>query len=318
MGGSGSAGAPDPAGAARQGKAIRRMTHSMTGFGKAAWKDAACDISVEVRAVNHRYLTVKCRLPAVLAEAEGRFQEILRRRIRRGSVDLSVRLETAKPLVTWQVNESALQSYLGAAARLSRLEGIRGGELSLESALALPGVIESRECREIPAAIVRAARRAVEDAVERLDAMRAAEGRRLAAFLVRRRRSLETLVKRIARRAPAAARRQQQKLKRRVAELLAGQPLPPGDPTLAREIAFLADRLDVTEELERLQSHFEQFDRTLAGEGAAGRALEFLVQEIGREINTIGSKSSDAATARLVVAAKAELEKIREQVQNIE
>jgi uncharacterized protein (TIGR00255 family) len=158
----------------------------------------------------------------------------------------------------------------------------------------------------------------VEKAVDKLAEARAAEGRRLATGLCRRRQVLEETTKKIARRTPIAGREQIQRLKKRVGELLNGQRLERGDPTLQREIAFLADRSDITEELDRLQSHLKHFDATLKSSGPTGRSLDFLIQEMGRELNTIGAKASDAAISQHVVKAKAELEKIREQIQNIE
>jgi uncharacterized protein (TIGR00255 family) len=294
------------------------MINSMTGFGSASINSPECAVSVEVRSVNNRYLSLKARLPGLLSSLESRIDEIVRRKVTRGTVDLFVRLDMKNSDVVWRINEKLLDDYARSARRLARKRGVRSGELAPEALMALPGVIESREKRTVPPKVMKIVAETVEKAVDKLARTRAAEGKRLAAAISKRRRLLGTVVGKIARRAPVARAGNVERVRKRVEDLLDGQKLEAGDPTLQREIAFLADRNDITEELDRLQSHLKQFDATLAAGGGVGRALDFLIQEMGREINTVGAKASDALISQHVVDAKAELEKIREQVQNIE
>jgi uncharacterized protein (TIGR00255 family) len=294
------------------------MINSMTGFGSASFNSPECVVSVEVRSVNNRYLALKARLPGLLSALESKVDEIVRQSLSRGTVDLFVRFDMKNSDTVWRINAKLLDDYARSARRLAGKRGVRDQEPSPEALMALPGVIESREKRTIPPKITRIVAETVEKAVARLARARSAEGRRLAAAIRKRRGLLEAAVGRIARRAPVARASNVKRLKKRVADLLDGQKLKSDDPALQREIAFLAERSDITEELDRLQSHLKQFDATLKAGGTVGRSLDFLIQEMGREVNTVGAKASDAQISQQVVKAKAELEKIREQVQNIE
>lgn len=294
------------------------MTLSMTGFGKAAATEAGCSVSVEIRSVNHRYFTLKCRLPAGLSATEAKLSGIIRRKIGRGTVDLAIRLVMDEPTLSWVINEKLLRKYSSAALGISKMKGVRGSDLPVEALLALPGVVESREETQLSAGVIRAVTRTVEEAVARLNRMRESEGKRLESFIKKQRRIVEKQIDKIDRRAPAVVKDHALRVRKRVETLLNGQKLDPSDPALQREVAFLADRCDITEEIDRLRSHLTHFDETIEKDGAMGRSLDFIIQEMGREINTIGAKASDAAISQHVVMVKAELEKIREQVQNIE
>lgn len=293
-------------------------TRSMTGFGSASQSGADCAVTVEARSVNNRYLAIKTRLPSTLASLEGRIEGIVKQAAARGTVDVMVKLDLKGAAVSWSINEKRLKEYVKAAGRLSRIKGVRSSELAPETILGLPGVVESHEKRTVPPKVVRAVVATVEKAIAALARARAAEGGRLATAITKRLKLLEGIIDRIARRAPAARKENVKRLRKRVEELLNGQKLKPDDPALQREVAFLADRSDITEELDRLKSHLAQFDATIRSAGSVGRTLDFLIQEMSREINTIGAKASDASVSQHVVRAKAELEKIREQVQNIE
>jgi len=294
------------------------MINSMTGFGSASLNGPECAVSVEVRSVNNRYLSLKARLPGLLSSLESKVDEIVRQNVARGTVDLFVRLDMKNSDVVWRINEKLLDDYTRTARRLAAKRGVRSEEPAPEALMALPGVIESSEKKAVPPKIARIVAETVEKAVTRLARARAAEGRRLAAAIGKRRRLLEGVIEKITRLAPVARAGSVERVRKRVEDLLEGQKLKAEDPTLQREIAFLAERSDITEELDRLQSHLKQFDATLKAGGGVGRALDFLIQEMGREINTVGAKASDAQISQHVVEAKAELEKIREQVQNIE
>ncbi|MCX6959268.1 MAG: DUF1732 domain-containing protein [Verrucomicrobia bacterium] len=191
------------------------------------------------------------------------------------------------------------------------------GEISLELLLRSPGVLKIPAV-EIPVAVELwpAWEAALVQALDRMSAMRRKEGGHLVADLLKRVKLLETAVKSVRARVPSVLRQRRDHLKTRLEEL--GVPLPANDPALARELAFMAERSDITEELTRLESHLVQFREALAGTEPAGRTLDYLAQEMFREINTLGNKAADAAISRRVVQSKAELDRIREQVANLE
>jgi len=297
---------------------MAQTVKSMTGFGTAAVTTPRGTVVVEIRSVNNKYMTLKNRLPNLLTNLESKIETIVRQRVTRGTVELFLRLDLQETTVTWSINEKLLKEYTKSAIKLGKQKGIDPAQPRAESLLNLPGVIESHESRKAPPQLERQALDTVSQAVENLLEARSAEGGRLAAIVLKRRQILEKSVERVAKRAPLAHRNNILRLKRRVVELLEGQKLASGDPTLQREIAFMADRSDITEELDRLRSHLKHFDKILESGGPMGRPLDFLIQEMGRELNTIGAKASDAQVSQHVVKAKAEMEKIREQVQNIE
>lgn len=291
----------------------------MTGFGRAVHNGTECVVTVEVRSVNNRYLSLKTRLPGLIASMESRIDAIVRQSVSRGTVELFVRLDMKNQALTWSIDEKRLKDYTRAARQLVREKGVADHPPTAAELLALPGVVESSEKRTVPARIVQIVADTVEAGIESLAGARQAEGRRMAAAVSKRLRLLDRLVAKVRRRAPQADKARMKRLRARVDELLQGQQkLSEDDTSLQREIAFLADKSDITEELDRLQSHFKQFGATMKKGGSIGRSLDFLIQEMGREINTIGSKASDVQISQSVVEAKAELEKIREQVQNIE
>ena len=195
-----------------------------------------------------------------------------------------------------------------------RLEGAVVPELLL----GLPGVLELDDRARISTNTIKLIEETTREALERLLKMRATEGDRLVRAIQKRRRLLEKYLLAVESGSRKHTKERVQRLKARIHDLLDGEKLSSGDPTLQREIAFLADRADITEEVDRFKSHLAQFDRITGGDGEIGRQLDFLIQEMGREVNTIGSKACSASVSHDVVRMKAELEKIREQVQNIE
>ena len=296
------------------------MLSSMTGFGSAAAEipgsSGPLSVRVEVRAVNHRYLQVKVRLPGDLAFLEGPVEERCKKRLSRGALSVSVALSRPSAFLEVGLDLDLARAWtrvLADAARALELE--RGPDLAL--VVGLPGVLggqvdESRIQRGAKAVL-----KVVDDALLALCEMRAQEGAALEADLRKQAGQIERARAQIAKRAPQAVKRHQKSLQKRIDELL-GPERTVAAPELARELAVIADRLDVTEELTRLESHAEQLERLLDQGGAIGRKLDFLVQEFHREANTIGSKSNDAGIAHLVVDLKTAIERLREQVQNIE
>ena len=289
---------------------------SMTGFGAAVVEKGGLVLRAEVRAVNHRHLQLKLRLPAELAFLEPEVERQVRQRVERGSLSLSVVASGTAALRAPQVDAAAARSYKHKLERLARELGL-AGEVGLDLLAGLPGVIgaevDERELRRE----ARLLHKSVEGALDVLEEMRSREGAALARDLRRSSKAIAGLAARIARRMPQAVRAHHLALHKRVAELLDGR-VGPSEADLARELALIADRMDVSEELTRLSSHLDQLDVLLERPGAVGRQLDFLVQEFLREANTVGSKCNDAQVAHLVVELKTWIERLREQVQNIE
>jgi uncharacterized protein (TIGR00255 family) len=287
----------------------------MTGFGAAEGAVAGGWIRLEIRTVNHRHFNLATRLPGELAVLEGELRERLRREFDRGHIAVhgrwtespaatsgfAVDLDRAR-LVTERLRE--LQSALGL-----------GGEVTLDLVARQPNVLTATggDAAEIAWSEVEpiVARAAAECRV-----MRAREGEVLVAELRHRLDLLEAAATRVEARAPERLVRERDRLRGAVAELLEGKAVDEG--RLAQEVAFQADRLDITEELVRFRAHIVAAREALAGDKPAGKQLGFLAQELGREVNTMGSKANDAEISHEVVAMKGELEKLREQLENLE
>ncbi len=293
------------------------MLRSMTGFGAAALEANGWALQAEVRSVNHRHLLIKIRLPTSLSVFEGDIETLVKEKIERGSVSVIIHADRSGGAQGVEIDEALAQHYQRRIERLARRLGL-AERITLPALLALPGVVapEGRRSAE-SSALRRALSRVASAALERMIEMREAEGQTTKAALARHVQATHDLVERIEKRMPRILRDHQRNLKQRVEELLDGpQRLETSD--LAREIALLADRLDVSEELARIESHLEQLEKFVARGGRVGRQLDFLVQELFREINTVGSKCSDARVAHWVIEAKTHVERLREQVQNLE
>jgi uncharacterized protein (TIGR00255 family) len=289
---------------------------SMTGFGAAAVEKGGLSLRAEVRAVNHRYLQLKLRLPSELSFLEPEVERAVRQRVERGALSLSVAATAGAALRAPQVDAAAARAYKQKLERLARELDVPP-LVDLALLAGLPGVIGAEVDEGQLQREERLLHQAVAGALDALDEMREREGAALARDLQRSAKSISGLVRRIEKRMPQVVRAHHAALKQRVSDLLDGR-AGLSDADLARELALIADRLDVTEELTRLSSHIEQLGVLLAKTGAVGRQLDFLVQEFLREANTIGSKCSDAPVAHLVVELKTWIERLREQVQNIE
>jgi uncharacterized protein (TIGR00255 family) len=273
-----------------------------------------------VRSVNHRYLDTRVRLPRLLGAFEADVRARVQERLGRGKVDLAVSAPgNGAPGPRLEIDLEAARAYLRAAVSLGRDEGV-AGELQVAALLALPGVARFAE-PELPGeATGRALLAAVDAALDALDGMRAAEGAAIERDLLGRLSAVAHLAGSVGARAGEVQAAVRERLRRR-AEQLRGETGLLDEARLHQEIVLAADRLDVTEEVVRLESHVEQF-RRIVREGDAGkpvgRRLDFLLQEFSREANTIGSKGSDAGIAHEIVELKAEIERLREQVQNVE
>ena len=296
------------------------MIRSMTGFGRAAFQFENVSFDIEVRSVNHRYLDVKLRLPRTMQALEPELRGRIQKRFSRGKLDLSVSSPTGRaPAARVEIDIDAARSYLDAAGSLEAQGGVEG-PLQVGTLLALPGVARIVEAELSPDAVREQLFAAVDSALEALESMRADEGAALERELRGRVAAIEARAELIAGRSDEVQRVARERLRRR-SEQLKQETGILDEARLHQEIVIAADRLDITEELVRLRSHVAQF-RAIVGEAAAGtpvgRRLDFLLQEFGREANTVGSKASDAPVAHEVVELKTDIERLREQVQNVE
>jgi len=295
------------------------MIRSMTGYGAAERVTETVRVAVEIRAVNNKFLKVTVRRPDGLGSAEAAIERQVRDRISRGTVTVNLTVEPRGAAARAPINTEVLAAYRRDLERLAAETGGGGGEVPLEALLALPGVIGSDEVRlteiENLGAEVEAA---VAEALRRLDAMRETEGRATAQDMETTLGDLERGVAAIEPRASEVVEAYRDRLQERVSALLDGMEVPADDAMLVREVAFFAERSDVNEELSRLKSHVSQFRALFEEAGPVGRKLEFLTQEMVREVNTLGSKSSDLDISRQVVDMKAKVDRLREQTQNIE
>ncbi len=294
----------------------------MTGFGEARHQDARWTVQVELRTVNNRHLKISARISDEFAAMEGALEQLVRERVKRGTVQVSLRIERPRRPEDYRLNLVALASYrdqLRALQDGGSGTGTRGETVELGPLLGLPGVVEETrptaaspqdDWPEVAAVVVRA--------LEALEVSRAREGRAMADELVALGQSIGDHLGRIADRAPLVVQAYQRRITDRVRALVADQGVTVEPSDLVREVAILADRCDISEEVVRLRADLAQYAAILGEPESAGRKLEFLVQEMGREINTIGSKANDVEISRAVVEVKALLEKIRELVQNVE
>jgi uncharacterized protein (TIGR00255 family) len=298
------------------------MLRSMTGYAQAQAEENGWVMRVTLKSVNHRFLDLRLRLPDELAAAEPRLRTLVRDRIRRGHLDITFQVENAQRQGT-EVNEELVRRYLELYRRLQK-EYALGGEPELGTLLRLPGALRSGPSAPAPEETERLmalAERLLGEGLNRLDEMRSAEGgalaRELRACLERIRTGQQQLRRLSAMALPGA----HQRLSERLRELLGDTTLDPA--RLAEEAAYLAERCDIREELTRLESHAVQFLELLDSDGAVGKRLDFLVQEMNRETTTALSKSPGLEAeglemTRVGLEMKAEIERLREQVQNVE
>ena len=291
------------------------MIRSMTGFGSGHGQSGSEEIDVEVRSVNHKFCEVKVRLPRELAALELETVRRVKERLARGGIDVSARRPPGRAGLTPRVDLGLAEEYARAFGEVGARLGLPG-QVALSQVLAAEGVVTLEERSADLGAAREALAAALALALESLGAMRESEGQALARDLEARLQSVEAMVAKVEKLSPRSVEQYRQRLAERVAELARGVAVDPA--RLAAEVALFADRADVSEELTRLRSHLSQMRALIAGGEPAGRKMDFLVQEMHREVNTVGSKSQSAEIATLVVALKAEIERMREQVQNVE
>ena len=291
------------------------MIRSMTGFGAAAGLVGAARVSVELRTVNHRFFNPSLKLPSELSRWEAEVREALRRSIARGHVTLMARVER-EAAGEIAIDERRFADAVETLRRLQRVHALEEA-LSVATVLRMPNVVASERSADIGGTVEELVT-LVRQAAAALTAMREAEGMRLAAVLTERIAVVEQALDRIAARAPERIVAERERLRAAVTELMGSSTID--EQRLAQEVALLADRLDVAEEVDRFRSHITAFRETLRRADAepVGKRLAFLLQEMVREANTTGSKARDVAMTHDVVAVKEELERIAEQVENLE
>ncbi|MBN1548640.1 MAG: YicC family protein [Syntrophaceae bacterium] len=293
------------------------MIKSMTGYGKAEALIDGRKYAVEIRSLNHRYLEISLRLPGSLSVLETEIKRRIGERFSRGRIEVAIRVDTNGNMEEGklELNLPLIRNYYTLMQRL-RDEFQLQGEVSLEHLTGFKDVFTPAEVEVDMTLISEHIEIVLDQAVDLLMDMRKKEGGLLMTDLEERIRLIEGCLSVISERAPRCVQEYQRRLSERVRELAGGVDIDAA--RLAQEVAIMADKSDVTEEIVRLNSHISQFHEMLNSENAIGRKIDFLIQEMNREINTIGSKTGDLEISRNVIEIKSELAKLREQVQNIE
>jgi uncharacterized protein (TIGR00255 family) len=290
---------------------------SMTGFGRGAFNGEAFGVTVEIKTVNNRYLDVHLRLGQELSAIEMIVRKRISARLSRGRVDLNINFDRTGA-ATYEVNRPLIAGYVTALREIKEELGL-AGEIDVNSLARVPGALtaarDSFDEENMPGV-----ESALDQALASLEQMRESEGAALAAEMRVRVAKIEAEVPIIEAAAAGLADAYRQRLQKRISELIArgGQAIELDAGRLAQEVAYLADRSDISEELARLRSHLEQFRSSIDAHGEVGKRLDFLLQELNREANTVLSKSTEIAIKDSALAIKAEVEKLREQVQNVE
>ena len=286
----------------------------MTGFGESRLQDDRWSVGVEVRTVNNRHLKLSVKATEPYSALEADLERLVRESVRRGTVHLQLRVDRPRRAEDYRINSVALSSYRDQVQSLQQR-----GDVNLSALLSLPGVVEERrQATDDPHEDWPALAAVVSEALQKLQAARAEEGRAMAGELLILGKAVADQLDRVVERGPEVVSSYQKRLIERVQSLLQGQGVAVEPKDLIREIAILSERADVTEEIIRLKAHLAQYVDVIHEPESAGRKLEFVVQEMGRETNTIGSKANDVEISRAVVEMKGHLEKIRELIQNVE
>ncbi len=289
---------------------------SMTGFGRAEVEQDGRKITLELKTVNHRFLDLNIRIPRTLGFAEETVRKTIKERLARGHVDVFINYSAiSSDARTAKADIGLMRSFLHAAREAAKEVGL-ADDLSLSHLVRIPDVIQIEEAGEDEARLTRIVTQALISALDSLENMRIREGEELKKSLLASLGELEQTAARIDQRKSLVTAEYADRLKQRLGELLAGTDID--ESRFTTELALMADRSDISEEIVRLNTHIGQFRLAACEPGAVGRKLDFMVQEMNRELNTIGSKSADMSITNDVIFGKSTIEKIREQVQNIE
>ena len=289
------------------------MLLSMTGQGVATVSDENATLTIEIRAVNNRHLKINLRAPDSLIAHESSIEKQIRSAVGRGTINVNIKVMKHSRQDDFTIDTELLQAYQAQLRSLSQTSP------SLESLLGLPGVVINNVTSESSvASVLTLSNDALQQALGQFNAMRETEGNAIEAVFNQQLDSLKMIVEQIKDRAPVVVTNYQERLTDKINKLLETHGVTLNEGDLAREIGLHADRCDITEEVVRLNSHLEQFRNVMQSATSQGRKLDFITQELFREVNTIGSKANDTLIANSVVEAKTIIERIREQVQNIE
>jgi len=297
------------------------MIKSMTGFASLTHEDDRATIAVTIRAVNHRFLDVQLRIPQSFADFEPRVRALLQKRLARGRVELAISFQLRTTSVPAVELNAEFANALAAALEQARQRGLVSGTLTPGDLLRLPQAITIRDRPAdadpaLEAQLAASVEASVEQALADLDAMRVREGAHLGTDLDARRQTLATLIEQLAVAADEGRGALELRLQERIREI--GLELPVDQAMIAQEIVRAAARSDISEEVTRFRAHLAHWEALQDGDEPCGRKLDFLLQEMNREVNTIGAKADGLRVSELIINAKAELEKMREQVQNVE
>lgn len=290
--------------------------NSMTGFGSASLRERRMDIDVEVRSVNHRFLTVKIGAPDSLSRHEGEIEQLVRARLGRGSVTVNVSVKTPRDPETSLPDLKTFKAYAKQLRDIQKGLGLQG-EIRMEDLLAIPS-LWSNGAAETDEELWPKVKKLLPKALDQLVETREREGQKIAGAFKNHLESIESRLGRVQSRVPAVVDSYQKRLDDRIQQLLTQRGLEAAKLDIVKEVAIHADRCDTSEEIQRLRAHIGEFRKIVAQKGQLGRRLDFLTQEMGRETNTIASKANDGEIAASAVDMKAELEKIKEQVENVE
>lgn len=294
----------------------RRQMNSMTGYGRASMERDGRQLTIELKSVNHRFLDISFRMPRSFSFLEDDMRRQIGASLARGHVDVFVTYRNLRSDAKTVIADTALAlAYQAALQSLHGALDAAADDRTLMNYARLPDVLVITEAEEDQDALRALVNDCMQASIGEICAMRAREGESLAADLARRLSSLETIAETIHQRYPDTIRAYEARLRERIGELIASSV---DEQRLLTEVAIMADRSAVSEELVRLKSHIAQMRETLCFKESVGRKLDFIVQELNREVNTVSSKSQDIPITQAVVAAKAEIEKMREQVQNVE
>jgi uncharacterized protein (TIGR00255 family) len=293
------------------------MIVSMTGFGDATAEKDGTHYAIEIRSLNNRYFKPVIKLPETISGLEPELESLLREKLGRGSVTYICKMRTDSPEAAYHINTAALKAYL---VQLQSVQGLdRFVSIDLAGLVALPGVCQ--EPRDETDEILRhgdTVRQLTVKAIAKLQSMREREGQALFFELMKHVTVIGQSLAEISKRAPAVVEDYHKRLTQRVNQLLSKAELRVNEGDLIREVAVFAERADIAEEIQRLTSHLSAFEEACRGDDHAGRKLDFITQEMLREANTIASKANDAAIARQTVEIKGAIDRLKEQVQNVE
>ena len=287
----------------------------MTGYGKGSASSAIGEVSIEIKTVNHRFRDISVRLPGGLTTLESAIRKEIESFICRGKIDTYVAFEAAAEEKSFEVNLPLATGYHRALTELQKELKLKG-DLTIAHMASLKDVIKTKEVKLDETLIKELVMEALKEALISLGDMRSTEGKSLGADIKKRLSTIYEISKRVESKQPELTTFYMSRLKKRIDEMTEESNLD--ETRLLQEVAIMAEKSDVTEETVRLGSHIKQIEELLVTEEPVGRKLDFLIQEMNREVNTIGSKSGDSELSRCVVDMKAEIERIREQVQNIE